>query len=303
MSHLEWTFFLLFLEVESFIILFVYNRFYEKEKSICSSLGRGSFPILYCNKEVFVSMSYAGATSANISKSNGNNYRRNESYYGKYFNENMLICPGSSCTIDGLADGLHNAGYLKDVTGIQPFDFQRRFEVVFQDVTARGKLYRESLDINGHHVFFQFHGRNPWYRVQVFNVPIGILIDEIEDAFEEYGEIQHIERRFMVYHGRNMNTGRIMIAFFRIIKNISSNVTVRGWKAYFYYSGQQKMCRDCGETDHLAKDCPKNKRPEETPMDQLSMAEEQNSKADGKPTNMDVQVSWIPNVPESKDVI
>ena len=98
-------------------------------------------------------MSYAEATSANILKSNGNNYRKNEIYNGRYFNENMLICPGSCCTIDELADGLHNAGYLQDVSRIQPFDFQRRFAVVFKDVTARDKLYREGLDINGHHFF------------------------------------------------------------------------------------------------------------------------------------------------------
>ena len=57
-------------------------------------------------------MSYSEATSANILKSNRNNYRRNKTYNGRYFNENMLICSGSCCTIDELADGLHNAGYL-----------------------------------------------------------------------------------------------------------------------------------------------------------------------------------------------
>ena len=225
-------------------------------------------------------MSYAEAMSANILKSNGNNYRRNESYNGRYFNENMLICPGSCCTIDELADGLHNAGYLQDVSGIQPFDFQRRFAVVFKDVTARDKLYREGLDINGHQFFFNFHGKKPWYRVQVFNIPIGVSIDEIEDAFEEYGEIQSIESRFKQYHGLRMNTGQRTITFSRIIKNIPSYITVRGWKAYVYYSGQQKMCRNCGETNHLAKDCPRNRRPEDTPMDQQSAAEEPNKKVE-----------------------
>ena len=148
-------------------------------------------------------------------------------------------------------------------------------------MTARDKLYREGLDINGHQFFFNFHGKKPWYRVQVFNIPIRVSIDEIEDAFEEYGEIQSTESRFKQYHGLRMNTGQRTITFFRIIKNILSYVMVRGWKAYVYYSCQQKTCRNCGETNHLAKGCPRNRRP----------------------TDMDVQESSAPNVPAPKDLI
>ena len=152
-------------------------------------------------------------------------------------------------------------------------------------------------------IFFNFHGKKPWYRVQVFNIPIGVSIDEIEDAFEEYGEIQSIESRFKQYHGLRMNTGQRTITFSQIIKNIPSYVTVRGWKAYVYYSGQQKTCRNCGETNHLAKGCPRNRRPEDTPMGQQCAAEEPNEEVDGKPTDMDVQESSTPNVPAPKDLI
>ena len=107
-------------------------------------------------------MSYAQVTLASLPKEDsGNNYTRNQGSNGRYFNEQMLVCTASGFTIQDLADELHNLGYLKAVTGIQPFDLSRRFAVVVEDGTVRDKLFAEGMHVKGIHVTFLYHKRRP----------------------------------------------------------------------------------------------------------------------------------------------
>ena len=247
-------------------------------------------------------MSYAQVTSASLPKEDsGNNYTRNQGSNGRYFNEQMLVCTASGFTIQDLADELHNLGYLKAVTGIQPFDFSRRFAVVVEDETVRDKLFAEGMHVKGIHVTFLYHKRRPLHRVHVYNIPTGVSKNDIEDEFDEYGDIHDIESQFKFYHNVRLNTGERVITFSKITKNIPSYVPVRGWNAYVYYYGQKKTCRKCGEPDHLAKDCLRNRGPEDTPMEQQSTTAEPNKKAEEKSMDTDVPEPPRPNVPSPED--
>ena len=254
----------------------------------------------FCEK--ISEMSDTEVTSTSLPKENSeNNYRRNQQSNGRYYNEKMLICMASGFTTTDLAEELHNLGHLKAGTGIRPFEFGRRIAVVVEDEIVRDKPFAEGMHIQRVFVTFLYHKRRPLYRVHVYNLPIGVPSEEIRKEFNEYGDIYDIERQFKLYHDVKLDTGERVITYSKILKNIPSYVPVRGWNAYVYHYGQQRTFTICSEPDHFAKDCPRNRRPEDTPMDQQSTAEETNKKAKEKTIDMDILEPPRPNAPSPKD--
>ena len=98
-----------------------------------------------------------------------------------------------------------------------------------------------------------------------------------------------------IIQGRKIDTGDRVIIFTRIAINIPSYVYVRGWRAFVSNTGQQKTCRVCSGTDHLAKECPKARgqqnlkqpeaQPQGDPQDQSS-SPPSHSNAESKPSQI-----------------
>ena len=82
----------------------------------------------------------------------------------------------------------------------------------------------------------------------------------MHDVFNTYGVIHNIGKIEKVIQGRKIDTGDSVVCFTKIARNIPSYVFVKGWQAFVRYRDQIQTCRNCGDIDHFAKDCPRAKR-------------------------------------------
>ena len=103
---------------------------------------------------------------------------------------------------------------------------------------------------------------NPLPRVLAFiaELPIGITNEEIANVLKQYGSILNIASIDKVMYGRKIDTGDRVVTFSSINDAVPSYVHVRGWRAFVKYRGQVSTCKICGDSGHLAKNCPKTER-------------------------------------------
>ena len=174
----------------------------------------------------------------------------------------MIVCFANGLQYDTLAELLHQRNYLKYVAGFQRIDYNRRYALAFNNSEARDHLAVHGLDINGIHINFGYHKRRSPPRVRVFiaDLPIGITNEEIENVFKQYGSILNIASIHKVLYGRKIDIGDRVVTFSSINVAVPSYVHVRGWRAFVKYRGQVSPCKICGDSGHLAKNCPKNRR-------------------------------------------
>ena len=182
---------------------------------------------------------------------------------------------------EALAEALNREGYWSDVVGCQKVDFSRRFAVVFKNSQTRDRLVENGINVNGIHVNFGITVKRRTPRSE--RIFLSYLLVSSWDKFTKFlkrGIVRNIIRIERIIQGRKIDTGDRVIIFTRIAINIPSYVYVRGWRAFINYRGQQKTCRVCSGTDHLAKECPKARgqqnpkqpeaQPQGEPQDQSS---------------------------------
>ena len=174
----------------------------------------------------------------------------------------MTVCFANGLQYDTLVEVLHQRNYLRYVTGLQRIDFNRRYALVFNNYEVRDHLVQHGLDINGIHITFGYHKRRTPLRIRVFitELPIGITNEEIANVLEQYGSILNIASIDKVLYGRKIDTGDRVVTFSSINVAIPSYVSLRGRRSFVRYRGQVSTCRICGDSSHIAKDCPKNRK-------------------------------------------
>ena len=202
-------------------------------------------------------MSYADATKKGSSSSYGNS--SGDKNLGKYFNDKLLICHKDNFTCEDVAEAMDKKGYFDQIIGLQTLGFGRTIGIEIAEVSVINELLVHGLVIKGNHRTFWLHKRREGIKVYVHQLPLGITQLEVRRAFGKYGKISNVMATQKVYRNRSIANGDWCVYFVGLNEAIPSYVAVRGWYAYTTYRGQVKTCRLCHSSDHLAKDCPKNR--------------------------------------------
>ena len=138
-------------------------------------------------------MSYAEAAGSGTSSGSQHRFQHGpqQNSKGRFYDEKMVVCMSNGISYEQLADELYNKGFWKSVTGLQRVDFDRRFAIVIEDAGIRDKLVERGLEINGKHIIFGYHRRRVYVdlttRVNVSQLPIGIIVPELEEVSGFYG--------------------------------------------------------------------------------------------------------------------
>ena len=241
-------------------------------------------------------MSYASAAGSGAA---GNGA---EQLKDRYYNDNMVVCFANGIQYDQLTEELDKKGYWQYVTGFQRVDYNRRFALAFNRREPRDYLVQHGLDIKGKHVQFGCHKRRipPKIRVLVAELPIGITDLEICGVFRNCRKIFSVTKVEKFIRNRKIDTGKRIITFTSIAVNIPSYVHVCGWKAFVKYRSQEQTCRRCSQTGHMAKDCPLNRRNDNSTQAENSQDQPGSSQERAKPNTSEMPQNRKEN-PKAKD--
>ncbi|CAH3027966.1 unnamed protein product [Porites evermanni] len=85
---------------------------------------------------------------------------------------------------------------------------------------------------------------------------------EIVNFLKQYGQLKSENLRRLCYKEegfRNIERGIRMAEFTSLDKGLPRKVVTQGLEIFFKYTGQPITCHRCGSTEHVVKNCPKQR--------------------------------------------
>ena len=150
--------------------------------------------------------------------------------------------------------------FREDITGIVPNFGGKCFDITLRSTDAATRLATSGFDYGPERKPLKVLGAKTIH-VLVF-VAVEFTDDEILNFLKPYGQLKSENLRRLCYNEddfRNIERGIRVAEFVSLDKELPRKVVTQGREIFFKYSGQPITCYRCGSTDHVMKNCPKQR--------------------------------------------
>lgn len=150
--------------------------------------------------------------------------------------------------------------FKEEITGIVPNFGGKCFDITLRSTDAATRLATSSFDYGPE--------RKPLKLLGAKTIHVSVIVavefpdQEIVNFLKQYGQLKSENLRRLCYKEegfRNIERGIRMAEFTSLDKGLPRKVVTQGLEIFFKYTGQPITCHRCGSTEHVVKNCPKQR--------------------------------------------
>ena len=150
--------------------------------------------------------------------------------------------------------------FQDEITGIVPNFGGNCFDITLRSTEAATRLATSGFDYGAERKPLKLLGAKTIH-VSVF-VAVEFPDQEIVKFLQQYGQLKSENLRRLCYHEegfRNIERGIRVAEFTSLDRDLPRKVVTQGLEIFFKYTGQPITCYRCGSTEHVVKNCPKQR--------------------------------------------
>ena len=150
--------------------------------------------------------------------------------------------------------------FQDEITGIVPNFGGKCFDITLRSTEAATRLATSGFDYGAERKPLKLLGAKTIH-VSVF-VAVEFPDQEIVKFLQQYGQLKSENLRRLCYHEegfRNIERGIRVAEFTSLDRDLPRKVVTQGLEIFFKYTGQPITCYRCGSTEHVVKNCPKQR--------------------------------------------
>ena len=147
-----------------------------------------------------------------------------------------------------------------DITGVMPQFGGKYIDITLRDPEVAARLALSGFDYENVHKPLRLLGEKSIH-VSVF-VPVEFPDDTVVDLLKEYGELKstNLRRLYFKKEGFAHIERGIRVAEFRQLhRDVPRRIATQGVEINIKYTGQPVTCHRCHSTEHLVRNCPKQR--------------------------------------------
>ena len=152
--------------------------------------------------------------------------------------------------------------FQDEITGIVPNFGGKCFDITLRSTEAATRLATSGFDYGAERKPLKLLGAKTIH-VSVF-VAVEFPDQEIVKFLKQYGQLKSENLRRLCYTEegfRNIERGIRVAEFTSLDRDLPRKVVTQGLEIFFKYTGQPITCYRCGSTEHVVKNCPKQRSP------------------------------------------
>ena len=150
--------------------------------------------------------------------------------------------------------------FQEEITGIVPNFGGKCFDITLRSTEAATRLATSGFDYGAERKPLKLLGAKTIH-VSVF-VAVEFPDQEIIKFLQQYGQLKSENLRRLCYNEegfRNIERGIRVAEFTSLDRDLPRKVVTQGLEIFFKYTGQPITCYRCGSTEHVVKNCPKER--------------------------------------------
>ena len=150
--------------------------------------------------------------------------------------------------------------FQEEIMGIVPNFGGKCFDITLRSSDAATRLATSGFDYGPERKPLKLLGAKTIH-VSVF-VAVEFPDEEIITFLKSYGQLKSENLRRLYYNEdgfRNIERGIRVAEFVSLDRDLPRKMVTQGLEIFFKYSGQPTTCYRCGSTDHVVKNCPKQR--------------------------------------------
>ena len=150
--------------------------------------------------------------------------------------------------------------FQEEITGIVPNFGGKCFDITLRSTEAATRLATSGFDYGAERKPLKLLGAKTIH-VSVF-VAVEFSDQEIVKFLQQYGQLKSENLRRLCYNEegfRNIERGIRVAEFTSLDRDLPRKVVTQGLEIFFKYTGQPITCYRCGSTEHVVKNCPKQR--------------------------------------------
>ena len=150
--------------------------------------------------------------------------------------------------------------FQEEIMGIVPNFGGKCFDITLRSIDAATRLATSGFDYGPERKPLKLLGAKTIH-VSVF-VAVEFPDEEIINFLKPYGQLKSENLRRLYYNEdgfRNIERGIRVAEFVSLDRDLPRKMVTQGLEIFFKYSGQPTTCYRCGSTDHVVKNCPKQR--------------------------------------------
>ena len=150
--------------------------------------------------------------------------------------------------------------FQDEITGIVPNFGGKCFDITLRSTEAATRLATSGFDYGAERKPLKLLGAKTIH-VSVF-VAVEFPDQEIVKFLQQYGQLKSENLRRLCYNKegfRNIERGIRVAEFTSLDRDLPRKVVTQGLEIFFKYTGQPITCYRCGSTEHVVKNCPKQR--------------------------------------------
>lgn len=164
-------------------------------------------------------------------------------------------------TLDALSVVKSLPDFQGKITGVVPQFGGKCFDITLTDAESALRLAEAGFDYGDLRKPLRLLGPK-YIHVSIF-VSVEFPDEELLKILKDHGQLKTdaLRRLFFNEEGfRHIERGIRVAEFVSITKDLPRKVVTQGLEIFFKYSGQPTTCYRCHSTEHVVKDCPKQRR-------------------------------------------
>lgn len=150
--------------------------------------------------------------------------------------------------------------FQEEITGVVPNFGGKCFDITLRSTDAATRLATAGYDYGAERKPLKLLGARTIH-VSVF-VAVEFPDQEIVNFLKQFGQLKSENLRRLCYNEegfRNIERGIRVAEFTALDRDLPRKLVTQGLEIFFKYTGQPITCYRCGSTDHVVKNCPKQR--------------------------------------------
>ena len=150
--------------------------------------------------------------------------------------------------------------FQEDITGVMPQFGGKCIDITLRDPEVAARLALSGFDYENVHKPLRLLGEKSIH-VSVF-VPVEFPDETVVALLKEYGELKSTNLRRLYYKEEgfaHIERGIRVAEFRRLHRDVPRRIATQGVEINIKYTGQPATCHRCHSTEHLVRNCPKQR--------------------------------------------
>ena len=151
--------------------------------------------------------------------------------------------------------------FREDIAGIVPNFGGKCFDITLRTTDAATRLATSGFDYGAERKSLKLLGAKTIH-ISVF-VAVEYPDQEVVTFLKQYGQLKSENLRRLCYTEEGftkIERGIRVAEFISLDRDLPRKVVTQGLELYFKYTGQPMTCYRCGSTEHMVKNCPKQRK-------------------------------------------